>query len=261
MSQLLHLPPWLFGIIVVSIFVIAAVTGLAFFNWIVRDRINLTEAMNNDIIFFASAISVFYSLTVGLIAVGVWRTYTEASNIVSEEATAIGCFYRDISGYTEPSRTEIQKEVRAYVDFLINVAWPKQRDGLATDEATRMLTKLEQDLVAYEPKTSGQQILHAQAMNEYNAIAGLRRKRLHAIGAGLPSVMWTVVLLGAALVLGVTYLLRVERHVQFVLTGCLAMFIGLVVFVIASLDRPLSGPLAIDSKPYQIVRDRLIELK
>jgi len=261
MSQLLHLPPWLFGIIVVSIFVIAAVTGLAFFNWIVRDRINLTEAMNNDIIFFASAISVFYSLTVGLIAVGVWRTYTEASNIVSEEATAIGCFYRDISGYTEPSRTEIQKEVRAYVDFLINVAWPKQRDGLATDEATRMLIKLEQDLVAYEPKTSGQQILHAQAMNEYNAIAGLRRKRLHAIGAGLPSVMWTVVLLGAALVLGVTYLLRVERHVQFVLTGCLAMFIGLVVFVIASLDRPLSGPLAIDSKPYQIVRDRLIDLK
>src|SRR6478609_11056681 len=121
MSQLLHLPPWLFGIIVVSIFVIAAVTGLAFFNWIVRDRINLTEAMNNDIIFFASAISVFSSLTVGLIAVGVWRTYTEASNIVSEEATAIGCFYRDISGYTEPSRTEIQKEVRAYVDFLINV--------------------------------------------------------------------------------------------------------------------------------------------
>jgi hypothetical protein len=53
----------------------------------------------------------------------------------------------------------------------------------------------------------------------------------------------------------------VERHVQFVLTGCLAMFIGLVVFVIASLDRPLSGPLAIDSKPYQIVRDRLIDLK
>jgi hypothetical protein len=29
----------------------------------------------------------------------------------------------------------------------------------------------------------------------------------------------------------------------------------------AGLDRPLTGPLAIDSKPYQIVRDRLIDLK
>ena len=79
--------------------------------------------------------------------------------------------------------------------------------------------------------------------------------------AGLPSVMWSVVLQGAALVIGITYLLRVQHAIQFVLTGCLAMFIGLVVFVIASLDQPLSGPLAIDSKPYQIVRDRLIDLR
>src|ERR1044072_7125954 len=125
MDQILHFPPWLFGIVVVSFFIIVGVIGLAIFNWIVRDRIQLTPAMNNDIIFFASAISVFYSLIVGLIAVGVWRTYTEASNIVSEEATAIGCFYRDISGYAEPTRGQLQREVRTYTEFLINVAWPK----------------------------------------------------------------------------------------------------------------------------------------
>ena len=44
--------------------------------------------------------------------------------------------------------------------------------------------------------------------------------------AGLPSVMWSVVLQGAALVIGITYLLRVQHAIQFVLTGCLAMFIG-----------------------------------
>jgi hypothetical protein len=46
-----------------------------------------------------------------------------------------------------------------------------------------------------------------------------------------------------------------------VLTGFLAMFIGLVVFVIACLDEPLSGPLVIDSRPYQLVLDRLIDFK
>jgi hypothetical protein len=92
-------------------------------------------------------------------------------------------------------------------------------------------------------------------------IAALRRKRIHIIGTGLPSVMWNVVLIGAALVIGITYLLQIEPIVQFVLTGCFAMFIGLVVFVIASLDRPLSGPLAVDSRPYRIVRDRLMDLK
>ena len=74
--------------------------------------------------------------------------------------------------------------------------------------------------------------------------------------------MWSVVLFGAAFTVGVTYLLKIQRSVHMVLTACFAMFIGLVVFVIASLDQPLSGPLAIDSHPYlRLVVDRLIDLK
>ena len=261
MAYLEHLPPWLCGVIIVSSFVVFSIIGLALFQWLTVGRLRLTEEMNNDIIFFASAIAVFYSLTVGLIAVGVWTTYTEVENTVSAEATAIGCFYRDISGYPEPTRTRLQTQVRDYTVFLIEQAWPAQRRGKSTDVATRRLSTLEQELVRFEPATIGQQVLHAETFRQYNDVAGLRRKRLHAIGAGLPSVMWSVVLFGAFLTITVTYLLKMQRIVHFVLTGFFAMFIGLVVFVITSLDQPLSGPLAIDSGPYQLVLDRLIDLK
>ena len=261
MAYLEHLPPWLCGVIIVSRFVVFSIIGLALFQWLTVGRLRLTEEMNNDIIFFASAIAVFYSLTVGLIAVGVWTTYTEVENTVSAEATAIGCFYRDISGYPEPTRTRLQTQVRDYTVFLIEQAWPAQRRGKSTDVATRRLSTLEQELVRFEPATIGQQVLHAETFRQYNDVAGLRRKRLHAIGAGLPSVMWSVVLFGAFLTITVTYLLKIQRIVHFVLTGFFAMFIGLVVFVITSLDQPLSGPLAIDSGPYQLVLDRLIDLK
>ena len=261
MAYLEHLPPWLCGVIIVSSFVVLSIIGLALFQWLTVGRLRLTEEMNNDIIFFASAIAVFYSLTVGLIAVGVWTTYTEVENTVSAEATAIGCFYRDISGYPEPTRTRLQTQVREYTVFLIEQAWPAQRRGKSTDVATRRLSALEQELVRFEPATLGQQVLHAETFRQYNDVAGLRRKRLHAIGAGLPSVMWSVVLFGAFLTITVTYLLKMQRIVHFVLTGFFAMFIGLVVFVITSLDQPLSGPLAIDSGPYRLVLDRLIDLK
>ena len=261
MAYLEHLPPWLCGVIIVSSFVVFSIIGLALFQWLTVGRLRLTEEMNNDIIFFASAIAVFYSLTVGLIAVGVWTTYTEVENTVSAEATAIGCFYRDISGYPEPTRTRLQTQVREYTVFLIEQAWPAQRRGKSTDVATRRLSALEQELVRFEPATLGQQVLHAETFRQYNDVAGLRRKRLHAIGAGLPSVMWSVVLFGAFLTITVTYLLKMQRIVHFVLTGFFAMFIGLVVFVITSLDQPLSGPLAIDSGPYRLVLDRLIDLK
>ena len=41
----------------------------------------------------------------------------------------------------------------------------------------------------------------------------------------------------------------------------LATFIGLVVFVMAGLDSPLTGPLAIEPTAYQVVQERLINLK
>jgi hypothetical protein len=259
--NLLRLPPWIFGIIIVSAFVILSTVGLFLFQRLAHRRLQLSQHLNHQIIFFASMIGMFYSLTAGMIAVGVWTTYRQMENVVSSEATSIGCLYRDISGYPEPSRTQIQGEVRTYVDFLLTKAWPLQREGLATDEATRKLTRLEALLVQFEPTTSGQQILHSQVMTQYNEVAALRRQRLHGIGGGLPSVMWSVVLIGALLTITVTYMLDINRKLHFIMTGFLSMFIGLVVFVIASLDRPLSGPLAIDSHPYQLVLDRLIDLK
>ncbi len=260
-TAILHLPPWVCGLIIVGTFVIVSVAGLPFFQWITAGRLRLTEEMNNDIIFFASAIAVFYSLTVGLIAVGVWTAYSQVGDTVSAEATAMTCFYRDATGYPEPTRTQLQQQIREYIEFIIQKAWPAQAQGKPTVEAPRRLTALEETLTRFEPATKGQEILHAETLRQYNDVAGLRRKRIHSIGSGLPSVMWSVVLIGAVLTISVTYLLQIERTVQLVLTGFLAMFIGLVVFVIASLDQPLSGPLAIDSHPYQLVLDNLVDLK
>jgi len=259
--NLSQMPTWLFGVVVVTTFVVLAIVGLYLFQRLLAGRLQLSEHLNGQVIFFASMIGMFYSLTAGMIAVGTWTTYRQMENVVSSEATSIGCLYRDISGYPEPSRSQLQGEVRSYVEFLLNKAWPLQRQGLPTDEATRKLTRLEALLVQFEPTTSGQQILHSQVMTQYNEVAALRRQRLHGIGGGLPSVMWSVVLIGAVLTITVTYLLDINRKIHFIMTGFMSMFIGLIIFVIASLDRPLSGPLAIDSHPYQLVLDRLIDLK
>lgn len=235
--------------------------GLVGFKTVVERRFRLTEEMNNDIIFFASAISVFYSLTVGLIAVGVWTTYTEVEEVVSAEAATIGALYRDLSSYPEPPRSLLQAELRSYTQEVITRAWPAQARGTLDDDATRLLTTFQRELTRFEPATPGQQILHAEALDTFNELITLRRLRIGGVGGGLPGVMWLIVVLGALLTIGVTYLLQIQRSVQIVLTAMLALFIGLVIFVIACLDRPLSGPLGIGPEAYQLVIDRLIDLR
>ena len=258
--SLLRLPPWIFGTIIVTAFMVLAIGGLYLFQRFAAGRLKLSEQINNQVVFFASIIAMFYSLTAGMIAVGVWTTYRQVENVVSSEATALGCLYRDIKAYPEPARSQLHEEIRSYVGFLIARSWPMQRRGMIPDEATRKLTRLEHLLVQFEPVTKGQQILHSQVLTQFNNIAGLRRQRLNAIGSGLPSVMWSVVLLGACLTIISTYFLEIDRKLHFIMTGVLSMFIGLIVFVIASLDRPISGPLSISPRPFEILLERLIDL-
>src|SRR6185436_3908235 len=75
------------------------------------------------------AIGVFCGITVGLIAVGVWNTNSNASDLVSREATSLGSLYRDVTGYPEPIKSELQSKLRDYTVFIIEKAWPAQREG------------------------------------------------------------------------------------------------------------------------------------
>jgi hypothetical protein len=68
-------------------------------------------------------------------------------------------------------------------------------------------------------------------------------------------------LIGAFLAITVTYLLSISPSVHIVLTALLAAFIGLVVFTVAGLDKPLSGPLAITPDSYRLVLERLMLLR
>src|SRR3569832_1172104 len=114
MNLLLHLPDWLCGVIIIGGFVLFAVGGLPIFKWLTTGRLHLTEEMTYDIVFFAEAIAVFYSLTVGHIAVGVWSYYSSVADIVSDEAANIASMYRDVTGYPLPIRADLQGQVRDY---------------------------------------------------------------------------------------------------------------------------------------------------
>ena len=64
--NLLRLPPWIFGIIVVSGSVVLSTVGLFVFQRLAHRRLHLNEHLNSQVIFFASMIGMFYSLTADL---------------------------------------------------------------------------------------------------------------------------------------------------------------------------------------------------
>ena len=261
MFEVSRLPIWLIGVIIVGGFIVLACGGLLLYRRLTHGRLNLPEDMNNDVIFFASAISVFYSLTVGLIAVGVWTNYAEVQNIAAAESASMAALFRDVSNFPEPQRTTLTQGLTDYMELVINQEWPAQYLGDVIDSGTKMLNVYEKGLYSFEPQTTGQANVQAEALQEYNEMISLRRQRIDGVEGSLPPIMWAIVLLGAALSISVTYLLKIQFGVHLVLTAFLAAFIGLVVFTVYGLDRPLSGPLAIGPEDYRLILERLMLLR
>jgi hypothetical protein len=204
-------------------------------------------------------VMVFYGLAVALIAVSVSQTYSDASKIVSGEASALNALYRDVSSYPEPIRIDLQQALREYTEQVIHGAWPLQRRGQTPTAGFAHMSRFQAVLDKFEPTTEGQKILHAETLRAYNLLIQARRLRLDAATTNLPTVMWGVIVAGAFISLGAAFFFKVEDvRLHGILVTLLATFMGLVIFMILALDRPFRGDLGLGSQPYQLIYDQLM---
>jgi len=139
-------------------------------------------------------------------------------------------------------------------------AWPLQRRGIVPSSGVDRMNGFQSTLVAFEPTTESQKLLHAETLRAYNEMIKARRLRLDAVSTGLPKVMWAVIVSGAFIGLIASFFFRVEdRRFHEAEVLLLAVFIGLVIFMILSLDRPFRGDLGIGPGPYQLIYDQLMK--
>jgi hypothetical protein len=81
-----------------------------------------------------------------------------------------------------------------------------------------------------------------------------RAFRLEAVNSALPGVLWGVVLIGAAITVGVTYLFWVENvKLHAVLVASFAACLGLLVFLTAAMDNPFRGEFSVSPGAYKSV--------
>jgi hypothetical protein len=204
--------PWQAAFVMVFFIETASLVGLVLARRFVVPRLRYNEEVNDAVSGTVQAIGVFYGITVGLIAVGVWNTNSGASELVSKEAASISALYRDVSGYPAPQRDELRAGLREYTVFVVEQAWPAQKEGRgqSIDGGTRILDAFQSELYTFEPATPGQAALHGETLSAYNKLLESRRLRIDAVGSGLSAVMWAVIWVGAAISIGVAYFFNIE---------------------------------------------------
>jgi hypothetical protein len=243
---------WLMGFALASLWIIR--------RWVIPRLHVSTDAS----LFYGAAVMqsgfVLYGLVAALTAVSVWQRYGQVSDIVSSEATAIASFWRDLDGYPQRERDAMRDVLRGYTNQIIHGAWPAQQQGRIPREGVEWMDRLQVQLFAFEPASESQKILHGETLGAYNRMVQARRLRLDAVTAGLPGVMWFVLLPGAMGCLLLSLFFRVEdARLQAILVTGLAGFVAMVLFVIISLDKPFRGAMAITADSYRLIHDQLMQ--
>ena len=259
-ESIFDIPLWVMGPAIIATLCAFAVVGLLLVRRRVLPRLRVEGGDSEFTGAMLQSVMVFYGLAVALIAVTVFQTYSDTQKVVTGEATALNALYRDVTSYPEPIRTELQKEVRDYTKYVIEEAWPLQRQGKVPGSGIQHMTHFQATLDKFEPATEGQKLLHGETLRAYNMLIQARRQRLDSVGTGLPKVMWAVIVFGAFISLSSSFFFKVEDprlHIIEVLL--LAVFIVLVMFMILSLDRPFRGDLGIGADAYQLVYDQLMK--
>ena len=195
----------------------------------------------------------------GLIAAGTYTTYSAVEKLVDGEANMVAALYRDVSAYPEPLRGQLRGDLEDYVDHVINDAWPAQRRGDVSAIGSTQATRILEHLTSFEPATSGQQALHAEAFSQYNKLIDLRRQRLNAVSDNLPAPLWGVLALGALLNLVLISMIAVDRvAAHLVISGLSAAFVAMMIFLIVAMDNPFLGELSVSPAAFELLRDTLM---
>src|ERR1700757_1203555 len=154
-----NLPLIVSGAVILAFCCVFAIGGLLLVRRFVLSHLRIDHNDSHFSGAMVHSVMVFYGLALALIAVHVFETYADVSKIISQEATSLAVLYRDVSAYPEPIRSQLRKEVRDYVDYVIHEAWPLQRRGQVPSGVERM-NRVQDTLIPFEPATEGQKVLH-----------------------------------------------------------------------------------------------------
>jgi hypothetical protein len=264
------MPIWLYEVspVVAGFVVIVFIETLALFGLMLArrfliQRLTYNEGVHEAVSGTVQAIGVFYGITVGLIAAGVWSTNSNASDLVSKEAASIGSLYRDIGGYPSPVREELRSKLREYTVFVINEAWPAQQNGRGQtlDNGVHIIDEFSDKLYAFTPSNAGESALHSETLRAFNTFHDYRRLRIDAVGSGLSPIMWAVIWVGAAISIGVAYFYKIpDWKLHAILVGLMGGFLAMVVFMIIINDKPFYGSVSISPDAYKLILERLIDV-
>jgi uncharacterized protein len=227
--------------------------GILLVHPLMRRLLHGEHPSNEVIASISGGFGLLYAVLLGLLAVATFQNTKDVGDDVGSEASSLSAIYRNVSGYPEPARDQLKFLLRDYTHYVIEKDWPAHEKGRVLAGGEHRLQVIRQTLLSFEPATQAQENLQNELLRELNALTAARERRLAAVTATIPSVLWYVVVVGALISIAFLWMLYMELAHQLLLGGITGLFLGIMIFVIYAMDHPLRGAVSVAPEPFQSV--------
>jgi hypothetical protein len=218
----------------------------------------LAQGDHNDVVgFIIAVVGVIYAVLLAFVVIVAWESFTRAEEVVGQEASALRSVYRNSVGLAPETQSQMQDLVVRYATEVVDDSWPAMEEGRLGDPEAGDILQQMADTLADTPITDpNQQEFVGAEVDRLNQLVSLRSQRLDFVESGIPTSLWTALIVGALVTVGFALLFGLERAgLHLVMVGSLAVLIGVLLFVAVGFNYPFAGDISVHPAPFERVLD------
>jgi hypothetical protein len=203
-----------------------------------------------------SVVATLYAILLGFLVAGAITFHQNAEGRALSEGIALCDIFRFAKGLDEPERSVIRNTCRRYNKVVLEDEWSKMEGSQASPEASRAYLDLWDEVLAMSAGGEKQSAIQSNLMTSVQALGECRRARFTMMKHQLPLLDWIVVLAGAAIQIGLMYLLIGEKKlIHSILIALVTSVLCLNVLLLFVYSRPFSGAMKISADAFQFNKE------
>ncbi|HEY4115136.1 MAG TPA: hypothetical protein VGM17_13865 [Rhizomicrobium sp.] len=242
----------LLGLLMVGGAMAFAAAGVIIGRGIIKGQV---AAFHNEVVIsLFAATGVVYAVLLGFLVVVVWESYDGAHRNLADEAATLVPLYRLTYGMEAKEGTEMRALIRQYAEAVIDDEWPTLGTShVGSLKARRAIGGIDRVFAKIDaPTKEADQQVDTEFLRTKSKVVADRNERLLEANDTIPWVLWLGAVGGGIIVMTMSFFMYMERigpHI--VMSVMMAGLIGLLLFMMAVLSRPFSGPLALGPEHFQ----------
>jgi hypothetical protein len=208
---------------------------------------------HNDLIGWQlSILGTTYAVILGFMLYTVWTNYGEAKVNVENEANALGNIYRLAEGLPNPQRGQIEALTRTYAQTVIDDDWPQMEADQLPEGSHKVNQDLWKTLMSVRTASPTELIAEDHAISELSQLTEHRRIRLLQNATRLPTVLWSVLIIGGAVTVGSASMFgSANTSLHALQIFVFSLLISLALEAVADINRPFQGSVHVSDFPFR----------